>query len=332
LELGILGTSGIIRAELKIALKSGREVQIRVRSLVLAAIIALSCSSAFPQDHSVDFDKWEKQLAKLWSTASDLESMAEVDSVVQKLHAGYLADYRLQELAWLNFSYGDSKDGAELENRIERELREAAVADDVPISAKKSDIRILTLATGLKAVWRPLGPEDWRDHVLPYDVSRGLGFNLVPVTTRRKHKNVDGVIQTYIADARHGNVNHRIFNYKNPQLYLLDYLIEYYDRKGDNYLIRPGGFDVAVDNAMIYGSYASTIKKLQPNVSVPAMILPGNITANNKAAVERLSHDIKMHPQNYRFSSNWQKAFLLAQTVNLLEVPLDCEDALQRRK
>lgn len=203
---------------------------------------------------AVDLNRLENETRSAYDNTDPMD----FESKFEFLRAYYRQQKRFQEEAWTLRNFDFDQEASVREAFMRLALKTDKVVDSKPLSEEKRIYLLLTLENGMKAVFRPAGPQTYRE-ILVYEVDRILGFQLVPMTVTRARNGVPGTLQAFIADAVEGGIDFRIHPYTNSNLHILDYLTFQQDRHGKNWLIRPGGYPVAADNGLALGLFHENV-------------------------------------------------------------------------
>ena len=253
--------------------------------------------------------------------------------IYAELCAVYSAAGRWQELAWTHFEFGYDAEGEKLEREILLKLAaDAPAGPSVRLNEHSGRILLETYADGFRAdrVTRDFFKDDEataalfdqrRFAVSVYQVSRALGWNLVPATTFTVRNGHQYLIRSHIDDLTEYPLNHRIVPYVDERLHVLDYLTGQMDRNRGGLGFRPGGDLVAFDNkhALGFKDFALAPK----DWVVPAQRPPLQLSEETRAAILKLKKKLaEPHTKRFALLSIAERTSLSLRIETLLALPL----------
>ena|GEM_PF-3223771 len=294
----------------------------------LSILLTASCPS-WAQALYERFDALEKAAAKAYEGA-DIDLF---EARFQELRSEYQSQHRPQEEIWALYHFDYDKEAAQLESDLKLRLKTEEIVEEKALPLGRSTVRKAILSSGLWVILRDQITEDIgpsvRHDAQVYEVSRALGFHLVPVTVVRAYQDRFISLQVMIRDHERTQRGFVYSPYEDDRLQLLDYLTGQLDRHSDNWLIAPGGHVVAIDNDVVYGHprYAQARTMIgKVSSDEPPVVL----TPQNRRAVERLKNQLETSPAKFQLTP-LERASLSAKIETLLRLPSSCQSFLSAR-
>lgn len=295
--------------------------------LGLIILLTLSCPS-WAQASFAQLDHLEREASASY-IGFDLDQF---EKSFKQLRSEYQRLNKPQEEVWALYAFDFDQEAKRLETELRLRLLTEEIVEEKSLPLGRATVRAAKLESGLWVVLRErvdhqFGPNVRLD-VLTYELSRTLGFHLVPVTVLRPYKNSVASLQVMIRDSKPGNESFIFNDYQDQKLHILDYLTGQLDRHQGNWLIAPGGRVVAIDNDIMYGNdmYAHARQKLGPDVSSDHP--PQKLSSENRRAVERFER--KLIEESDRFQLRpMELTFIRSRIQTLLGSGRTCEGMLK---
>jgi len=177
-------------------------------------------------------------------------------SFLTSLALDYLRAHRIQEAIWTLRRADKPVEAHLLSVRLKEYLRQAPILESRGHHGKAA-AKFVTFAGGVQAVVKSKSGDganifnNPRAEIWAYELDDVLNLDIVPVTVNR-----DGMsVQVLVFDVTEGDRDFRgqRYTFNRASLYILDFLIRNMDRSPTNWMVRPGGHVVAIDNGISYG-------------------------------------------------------------------------------
>jgi len=303
------------------------------RALILSALAVYIVASGRPE---MSFAAVESQFQRLDNlhkaalTAYEGTDQLKFEQAFHRVVNEYRRLNRPQEEIWALYQMDFDLQASMQEEALRLRLATEPVIEEEPWALGKARVRKVKLQSGVWAVVRiPGGITPSVNHdVMVYEISRLLGFHLVPVSTYRTYQNQVVSVQAFIEDRIESDKGFVREPYANEQLHILDFLTQQLDRHGGNWAVAPGGHVVAYDNDIVYGSEAWEGKRVWGPVSADTP--PRAISPVNKKAIERLKKALQENSGRYQFPFV-ERITLLSQIEILLNGPRSCDSDLRSK-
>jgi hypothetical protein len=162
---------------------------------------------------------------------------------------------------------------------IENKLNNLPINKDFRIIVEgDNDTLLVTLSDGTKGVFKPdisKSQKGSESEIVAYQISKLLGFDLVPPTVRRTFNGKSGSLQLFIENSVPANRTY-FFESQDQDLRqrILDYILINGDRNEGNFLIGSRGEIYSIDHEKSFASFWEDSKTVAPDEVIMILVRP----------------------------------------------------------
>lgn len=162
---------------------------------------------------------------------------------------------------------------------IEMKLSQSKISSDYKVIEEgDNDTFLVTLLDGTRGVFKPdssINQKASESEIVAYQVSKVLGFDLVPPTVRRTFNGQSGSLQLFIENAVTADRSYIMeTDAQEFRQQILDYILINADRNGDNFLIGRNGEIYSIDHEKAFAPFWEDSTTVAPDHVIFILVRP----------------------------------------------------------